>query len=92
MGSSKFIWYGNLCIRFENSGGMSPAEQNVIQLLLGGYTTAQIADICARSIKTISAQKKKAFRRLNIRNEATLLLSLLLLGVVTIHQMAVHNE
>ncbi|YAW18099.1 helix-turn-helix transcriptional regulator [Salmonella enterica] len=67
------IWYDRLCIEFNSDGGLSPAELRVIRLLLRGYNSGQIAALCFRSVKTISAQKGQAFRRLGVRNDATLL-------------------
>ncbi|ELI4468858.1 helix-turn-helix transcriptional regulator [Salmonella enterica] len=75
------IWYDRLCIEFNSDGGLSPAELRVIRLLLRGYNSGQIAALCFRSVKTISAQKGQAFRRLGVRNDATLML----LGMVTLY-------
>ncbi|EOE6289333.1 helix-turn-helix transcriptional regulator [Salmonella enterica] len=61
------------------------AELNVIQLLLKGYSISQIATLRRRSVKTISVQKKNAFRRLNVSNDASLLSVLLLRGIVLIY-------
>lgn len=79
------IWYDRLCIEFNSDGGLSPAELRVIRLLLRGYNSGQIAALCFRSVKTISAQKGRAFRRLGVRNDATLLPTLMLLGMVTLY-------
>ncbi|EAU7965033.1 LuxR family transcriptional regulator, partial [Salmonella enterica] len=49
------------------------------------YNNSQIAVICSRSIKTISSQKCIAFKRLGIKNDATLLPALILHGMVKIH-------
>ncbi|EAA9231897.1 helix-turn-helix transcriptional regulator [Salmonella enterica subsp. enterica serovar Give] len=79
------IWYGNLCIKFNSDGGLTPAELRIIRLLLEGYKSGQIATRNFRSIKTISAQKGKAFKRLGVRNDATLLQTLLLRGIVSVY-------
>ncbi|ECC1744151.1 helix-turn-helix transcriptional regulator [Salmonella enterica] len=79
------IWYGCLCIEFNRDSGLSPAELRVISLLLKGYKSGQIAALCSRSVKTISAQKGQAFKRLGVSNDATLLSALLLHGVVTVY-------
>ncbi|MDJ9716361.1 helix-turn-helix transcriptional regulator [Salmonella enterica] len=79
------IWYDRFCIEFNSDGGLSPAELRVIRLLLQGYNCGQIAALCFRSVKTISAQKVLAFRRLGVRNDATLLPTLMLLGMVTLY-------
>lgn len=79
------ILHGSLCIEFNRDCGISPAEFRVISLLLKGYNSSQIAGICSRSIKTISAQKRNAFKRMGVSNDATLLSTLLLHGMVTIY-------
>ncbi|EAY0104285.1 helix-turn-helix transcriptional regulator [Salmonella enterica] len=79
------IWYGGLCIEFNSDCGLSPAEFRVISLLLKGYNSGQIAALYSRSVKTISAQKGQAFKRLGVRNDATLLSTLLLHGMVTVY-------
>ncbi len=56
------IWYDRLCIEFNSDGGLSPAELRVIRLLLRGYNSGQIAALCFRSVKTISAQKWPGFQ------------------------------
>ncbi|HCL5280270.1 TPA: LuxR family transcriptional regulator [Salmonella enterica] len=84
-GSGDRIWHGRLCIEFTADGGLSPAELRVIRLLLKGYTTGEIAGLCSRSIKTISAQKNSALRRLGVWNDATLLPALLLQGMVRLY-------
>ncbi len=78
------IWHGSLCIEFNSDCGISPTEFKIITLLLKGYNNRQIADICSRSVKTISTQKRSAFKRMAIKNDATLLSTLLLRGNVTI--------
>lgn len=74
-----------ICIEFRHTGGLSMAELNVIQLLLKGYSISQIATLRRRSVKTISVQKKNAFKRLNVSNDASLLSVLLLRGIVLIY-------
>ncbi|EBC5055217.1 helix-turn-helix transcriptional regulator [Salmonella enterica] len=77
---------GRLYIMFnDNKCSLSRAEKSVVQLLLVGYSQKQIATIHQRSIKTISLQKTNAFRRLNVRNDASLLSVLLLRGIVTVY-------
>ncbi|ASG86029.1 helix-turn-helix transcriptional regulator [Salmonella enterica] len=82
---SSRIWYGRLCIEFNSNDDLSPAERRVIRLLLQGYNSGQIAALCFRSVKTISTQKGRAFKRLGVRNDATLLPALLLQGMVTVY-------
>ncbi|EKS6154161.1 response regulator transcription factor [Salmonella enterica] len=77
---------GRLYIVFnDNDCDLSMAEKNIVQLLLAGYSQTQIATIKRRSVKTISVQKVNAFRRLNVKNDTSLLSVLLLRGIVTIY-------
>ncbi|MGN6479172.1 response regulator [Luteibacter sp.] len=48
---------------------LSPKETDVIHCLLKGMTVTQIADKFGRSLKTISAQKSSAFRKLGLDND-----------------------
>lgn len=61
------------------------AELEIIQLLLEGNSVSQIAALRRRSVKTVSAQKAGAFRRLNVSNDTSLLPVLLLRGIVVIY-------
>jgi two-component system, NarL family, captular synthesis response regulator RcsB len=51
---------------------LSPKETDVIRCLLEGLTVTQIAAKFDRSLKTISAQKSAAFRKLGIDNDIQL--------------------
>lgn len=84
-GNDRCIWYDTLCLKFRNFGGLSPAEFRVIYLLLKGFNNEQIAVILSRSQKTISAQKCSAFKKLGIKNDATILAALLKLELVNIY-------
>lgn len=48
---------------------LSPKETEVIRCLLDGLTVTQIASKFGRSLKTISAQKSSAFRKLGVEND-----------------------
>lgn len=48
---------------------LSPKETDVIHCLLRGMTVTEIADKFDRSLKTISAQKSAAYRKLGIAND-----------------------
>jgi two-component system, NarL family, captular synthesis response regulator RcsB len=51
---------------------LSPKEREVIRCLLDGLTVTQIASKFGRSLKTISAQKSTAFRKLGIESDVQL--------------------
>ncbi|UPG96441.1 response regulator transcription factor [Luteibacter aegosomatissinici] len=51
---------------------LSPRENEVIRCLLDGMTVTQIATKFGRSLKTISAQKSSAYRKLGIDNDVQL--------------------
>lgn len=48
---------------------LSPREWEVIRCLLEGLKVTQIADKFGRSLKTISAQKSAAFRKLGVQSD-----------------------
>lgn len=52
--------------------GLSAREQEVLRCCLEGMSVSQIASKFNRSVKTISAQKIAAFRKLGIRNDIEL--------------------
>jgi len=51
---------------------LSPREQEVVRCCLAGMTVSQIAEKFTRSVKTISAQKQAAFRKLGLRGNSEL--------------------
>jgi DNA-binding NarL/FixJ family response regulator len=51
---------------------LSPKETEVIRCLLAGLTVTEIAAKFGRSLKTISAQKSAAFRKLDIQSDMQL--------------------
>ncbi|MCX8565399.1 MAG: two-component system, NarL family, captular synthesis response regulator RcsB [Glomeribacter sp. 1016415] len=48
---------------------LSPREREVLRCCLDGLTLTQITEKFSRSIKTISAQKRAAYRKLGIQND-----------------------
>jgi len=53
---------------------LSPKEHEVIRCFIEGMTVSDIAQKFHRSIKTISAQKQSAMRKLGIKTDHELLL------------------
>jgi DNA-binding NarL/FixJ family response regulator len=51
---------------------LSPREWEVVRCLLDGMKVSQIAEKFGRSMKTISAQKSAAFRKLDIKSDNAL--------------------
>lgn len=63
---------GNLCTGFNSDGGLTPAGSGSIR-----------GQPAARSLRIISAQKGRAFKRSDLRNDATLLPTLLFRDMMT---------
>lgn len=59
-------------VRSSRGAELTAREQEVIRRLLEGSSVTDIALSCNRSIKTISAQKQSAFRKLGVRNNSEL--------------------
>ena len=55
-----------------NKFGLSPCEHEVLRYCLSGLSVTQISKKFSRSVKTISAQKRAAFRKLGVRNDMDL--------------------
>lgn len=51
---------------------LSPREREVLRCCLEGLTLTQISEKFSRSIKTVSAQKRAAYRKLGIQNDCQL--------------------
>ncbi|MGU7811207.1 cable pilus system response regulator transcription factor CblR [Burkholderia sp. AW49-1] len=49
---------------------LTPREHEVLRCFLAGMTVSDIASKFSRSLKTISAQKQSAFRKLGVRSDA----------------------
>jgi DNA-binding NarL/FixJ family response regulator len=54
------------------SAVLSLREREVLRLCVSGLTVTQIAGKCGRSVKTISAQKLAAYRKLGVKNDMDL--------------------
>lgn len=52
-----------------DSSMLTSREREVLKLFAGGLTVTQIAISSARSVKTISAQKQAAYRKLGLKND-----------------------
>jgi DNA-binding CsgD family transcriptional regulator len=57
--------------------GLTQREMDVAHLVLGGYTTADIANRLCRSVNTIESHLKSIFRKANVTSRAALVLTLL---------------
>ncbi|MHC8383995.1 LuxR C-terminal-related transcriptional regulator [Pseudomonas sp. LB3P14] len=55
-----------------DSAMLTSREREVLRLCAGGLTVTQIAISSARSVKTISAQKQAAYRKLGLKNDLDL--------------------
>ena len=51
---------------------LTPRERDILHLCAGGATVTQIAADFTRSVKTISAQKRAAYRKLGLKNDLDL--------------------
>lgn len=59
------------------ASSLSPAEKRVLQEILKGYSLTEIAGTLRKSIKTVSAQKQSAMRRLGLKNTQELFFRLM---------------
>ncbi|EAA3133797.1 LuxR C-terminal-related transcriptional regulator [Salmonella enterica] len=51
---------------------LTPAEKEVLRLLLAGYDMTTIGQLKSRSFKTVSTQKLSAYKKLGIRSDVAL--------------------
>jgi DNA-binding CsgD family transcriptional regulator/tetratricopeptide (TPR) repeat protein len=51
---------------------LSPREREVVQMLVAGRTSREIAQVLCRSVKTVDTQLKSAMRKLNVSTRAAL--------------------
>lgn len=51
---------------------LTPAERDVVRLVLLGCTNTRIAELRSTSIRTVSKQVESAYRRLNVRSRCEL--------------------
>jgi len=61
----EFISDSQIMALFE---ALSPCEKKVVKLYLKGLTVTEIANVNRRSVKTVSAQKQSAMKKLGILN------------------------
>ncbi|HFZ9280610.1 TPA: helix-turn-helix transcriptional regulator [Salmonella enterica subsp. enterica serovar Typhimurium] len=63
---------------------LTESECRVLELLVKGYTVTQISKMRSRSVKTVSLQKHRVYKKLCIRNDVTFWLDLFLSPYVKI--------
>ncbi len=61
---------------------LSPREREVVQHVVEGYSTREIAEALRTSIKTVEKQRRDAMRKLEVDNVASLVRASLELGLV----------
>jgi DNA-binding NarL/FixJ family response regulator len=69
--------HGNLLDR------LSPREREVVEMIVAGQTTREIADHLHSSVKTVEKQRRDAMRKLEVENVAGLVRTCLQLGLKT---------
>ncbi|EHR6806602.1 MULTISPECIES: LuxR C-terminal-related transcriptional regulator [Enterobacteriaceae] len=68
-----YIKYEYLSLSVNLSGSMlTPKEKEVVRLLLAGFEMMAIARMKQRSVKTVSAQKLSAYKKLGVNTDVTL--------------------
>lgn len=61
---------------------LSPREREVVQHVVEGYSTREIAEVLRTSVKTVEKQRRDAMRKLQVDNVASLVRVSLELGLV----------
>jgi DNA-binding NarL/FixJ family response regulator len=61
---------------------LSPREREVVQHIVEGYSTREIAESLRTSVKTVEKQRRDAMRKLEVDNVASLVRVSLELGLV----------
>jgi DNA-binding NarL/FixJ family response regulator len=61
---------------------LSPREREVVQQIVEGYSTREIAESLRTSVKTVEKQRRDAMRKLEVDNLASLVRVSLELGLV----------
>jgi two-component system response regulator NreC len=56
----------------DSSGGLSPREREVLQLIAEGYSNKQIAEILCLSIKTVQAHRANIMSKLDLHDRSEL--------------------
>ena len=59
---------------------LSPREREVVELIVAGHTTRDVADRLHSSVKTVEKQRRDAMRKLEVDNLASLVRIFLQLG------------
>ncbi len=62
---------------------LSPRERQVVERIVEGYSTKEIADSMHTSVKTVEKQRRDAMRKLDVDNTASLVRVSLELGLTT---------
>ncbi len=62
---------------------LSPRERQVVERIVEGYSTKEIANSMRTSVKTVEKQRRDAMRKLNVDNTASLVRASLELGLTT---------
>lgn len=60
---------------------LSPRERDVVELIVAGHTTREIADMLHASVKTVEKQRRDAMRKLEVDNVASLVRVCMQLGL-----------
>lgn len=60
---------------------LSPREREVVERIVQGYSTREIAESLRTSVKTVEKQRRDAMRKLNVENTASLVRVSLELGL-----------
>lgn len=60
---------------------LSPREREIVQMIVEGLSSREIADRLHRSIKTVEKQRRDAMRKLEVENLASLIRVCLSLGI-----------
>ncbi len=70
---------------------LTPREREVVQLIVEGHCTRNIARVFSSSVKTIETHRCNVMRKLGIHSTVQLMLYAIKNGIVDIHTMALPN-
>lgn len=70
------LWYSGKPREQEPLGSLTAAEQRVCRALQNGLSVQQVAEIQSKSIHTIRTQLRNSYKKLQVNNQADLLLKL----------------
>ncbi|HAW3719782.1 TPA: response regulator transcription factor [Escherichia coli] len=65
----QYITRHNITVHIWICSLLTETEYEVLELLIKGYTITQISKNRCRSVKTISLQKNRIYKKLNIRHD-----------------------